>query len=92
MSTDFHLTKPKSIQPAAVNKLKQKDESELTPADRMKLKKEQRDLAKFEQLKKAAEQAHVNNTIGKQLMMQQFHAGGSVGGAITNSHRVGTNQ
>ena len=92
MSTDFHLTKPKSIQPAAVNKLKQKDESELTPADRMKLKKEQRDLAKFEQLKKAAEQAHVNNTIGKQLMMQQFHAGGSIGGAITNSHRVGTNQ
>jgi len=52
-----------------VNKLKQKDESELTPADRIKLRKEQRDLAKFEQLKKAAAAAHENNTIGKQLEM-----------------------
>ena len=48
MDTDFTLTAPKSIQPAAVNKLKQKDESELTAADRMKLRKEQRDLAEFE--------------------------------------------
>ena len=92
MTTDFHLTRPKSIQPAAVNKLKQKDESELTPADRIKLRKEQRDLAKFEQLKKAAEQVHVNNTMSKQLYEQQFHSGGSIGGMITNSQRVANAQ
>ena len=50
-TTNVTLTAPKSIQPAAVNKLKQKNESELTAQDRMKLRKEQRDLAEFEQLK-----------------------------------------
>jgi len=67
MSMDFHLTAPKSNQPAAVNKLKQKDESELTHADRMKLRKEQRNLAEFEALKIAAANAHVNKSISKQL-------------------------
>jgi len=33
----------------------------------MKLRKEQRDLAEFEQLKKAAQAAHANKTLGKQL-------------------------
>ena len=76
VDNQLHLTAPKSIQPAAVNKyqqIKQKDESELTAADRMKLRKEQRDLEKFEELKNAAAAAHVNKTIGKQLEMQQFH-------------------
>ena len=40
IQTDFHLTAPKSIQPEAVNKLKQKDETQLTAADRVKLRKE----------------------------------------------------
>ena len=44
-NSQFHLlSAPKSIQPANVNKLKQKDESQLTAADRMKLRKEKRDL------------------------------------------------
>ena len=40
MNSQLHLTAPKGIQPAAVNKLKQKDESQLTAGDRMKLRKE----------------------------------------------------
>ena len=73
LENQLHLTAPKSIQPAACLKLKQKDESELTAADRMKLRKEMRDIEKFEELKQAAQEAHINKTIGKQLEMQQFH-------------------
>ena len=40
MQSEFTLTMPRDIQPAAVNKLKQKDESQLTAHDRMKLRKE----------------------------------------------------
>ena len=48
-NSQFHLlSAPKSIQPANVNKLKQKDESQLTAADRMRLRKEKRDLEQFE--------------------------------------------
>lgn len=35
----------------------------------MKLRKELRDIEKFEELKQAAAAAHVNKTIGKQLYM-----------------------
>ena len=45
----------------------------------MKLRKELRDIEKFEELKQAAAAAHVNKTIGKQLYMQQFHQGGTQG-------------
>lgn len=51
LENQLHLTAPKSIQPAAVNKLKQKEPSQLTAADRMKLRKELRDIEKFEELK-----------------------------------------
>ena len=43
-SNNFHLTAPRGIQPDAVNKLKSKDESELTQRDRQRLNKEQRDF------------------------------------------------
>ena len=89
MDDQFQLTKPKAIQPAAVNKLKQKDESELTPADRMKLRKEQRDLAEFENLKKAAAAAHNESTLRKQMEAQQF--AGTVGSMLTNADRVASN-
>lgn len=39
----------------------------------MKLRKEMRDIEKFEELKQAAAAAHINKTIGKQREMQQFH-------------------
>ena len=45
----------------------------------MKLRKELRDIEKFEELKQAAAAAHVNKTIGKQLYMQQFHQGATQG-------------
>ena len=85
--TDFHLTAPKGLQPDFVNKLKQKDESELTPADRMRIRKEQRDLAEFENLKAAAEAAQVNRTLGKQLELNQFHQGETTG-LLTNGHQA----
>lgn len=58
------------MQPAAVLKLKGKDASELTAGDRMKLRKEMRDIEKFEELKQAAAAAHINKTIGKQNEMK----------------------
>ena len=77
VNSQFHLlSAPKSIQPANVNKLKQKDESQLTAQDKMKLRKEKRDLEQFEQLKLAASAANQNFAVGRKL--QEFHQQSSV--------------
>jgi hypothetical protein len=39
----------------------------------MKIRKEQKHLAAFENLKAAANAAHENKTLGKQLEINQFH-------------------
>lgn len=87
MNLDFQFTARADIQPKAINKLKQKDESELTAADRVKLRKEQRALAEFEQLKKAAAEAHLTKNIGRELEMQQFK-GTNPAGLLSNAHRA----
>ena len=70
LENQLHLTAPKSIQPAAVIKLQKKDLSQLTAGDKMKLRKEMRDIEKFEELKQAAAAAHINKTIGKEMYMK----------------------
>lgn len=53
----------------------------------MKLQKEQRARAEFEQLKAAAANAALNNNIAKDLMHQEFHEGTARSASLANSQR-----
>jgi hypothetical protein len=82
-----NLSVKRDIQPAVVEKMKTKDKSEMTPAERAKLNKENRAKKEFEQLKKAAIEAKLSNSIAKDLELNQFHNATGSSGLITNSQR-----
>ena len=82
-----NLSVKRDIQPAVVEKMKTKDKSEMTPAERAKLNKENRAKKEFEQLKKAAIEAKLSNSIAKDLELNQFHNATGGSGLITNSQR-----
>ena len=81
------LSVKKDIQPEVVQKMNDKDISEMTPAEKQKLKKEQKALHEFELHRKAARAAHLSSTRAKEMEQQQFHSGTQKTNIVTNSQR-----
>ena len=82
-----NLQVKKDIQPEVVQKMNEKEYSEMTPQEQLRHKKELRARAEFEQLRKAAVEAHLGNSIGKELEMNQFHNKTSGSTILSNTQR-----